>query len=579
MKKYLISLLITLFLLSCTTGINSFGKDEELGRKTIFINQVGYINNQEKYFLTDSFEGSFSLVESKSNKVVYKGRVKLWQMEDPATGLNLCKGDFSDFTKEGDFYIWMEDGSTSFVFTISENPYLKVRNDSLKSFYFQRSGMDLIEEHAGMFNRVGGHRDKLDYHPSSPIEGKKDVSGGWYDAGDFGRYITPGSIALGLMLIGYEQFPEKFSFDNLNIPESGNGIPDFLDEMKYEIFWMLKMQHREDDEYKGLLPYMVNSKSYLWEMPSIESQKQEIYGFSTFATANFTAVTSMAYRVYKDIDPKFAKKCLEASKLAWEAIEDREEYPKGGYQRPEGTATGGYAEKAIDNFYEVDDRTWAAVELYLSTGDRRYEEYAQNGLLSESGWSMGWLDTIGFAKIQYLLGDGADTHLKTTLREEFIAYCEELITQLEGDGFKTVLKPEDYIWGSNGELLLRAQQLILGYEITNNRKFYNGALYQLNYMLGLNVNNISFVVGNGTVYPKNIHHAVMDSDGVEESFPGLIPGGPNKNLDNDNTLRDYFTDDTPPARCYIDDGGSWATNENCIIYSAPLIPVSAYFTN
>ncbi len=188
---------------------------------------------------------------------------------------------------------------------------------------------------------------------------------------------------------------------------------------------------------------------------------------------------------------------------------------------------------------------------------------------------MNWMNTTGFGKIQSIMGKLGKTN--SDLQRNLKDY-ELILEDIDKDGFKTTLKPKNYNWRSNGEILLRAQKLIFAYKLTNNKKYSNKAIYQLNYILGLNFNNMSYLTGVGIIHPNNIHHAIMYSDDSVESFPGLLAGGANISLDNDNTFRDYYTDKTPPAKCYVDDGSSWATNETAFYSTPPLIPVTVFFS-
>lgn len=484
----------------------------------------------------------------------------------------------------------MDSGEKSYTFEIGDAIFNDVRDKSLKSFYYERASIDIEAKYAGdEYSRSAGHLYKLKYHESSELydpknpKKAKDLSGGWYDAGDYGRYTVSAAISLGVMLIGYENYPQKFENDSLNIPESGNGIPDFLDEMKYELDWMQKMQNLMDGKFKGALPYMLNSKKNAYGMPEnlTEIDKQYIYGFSSVVTADFAAVMALASRVFKEYDSKFpgySKKCLRAAELAWEYLEQNPDvYPDGGYVRPKDTETGGYGQFTKYNDEDIDDRLWAAIELNRATGNSKYLTYFNNKRepLNES-WNTIWHDTRGYAKIQYLLADGLDEDLKSLYKSSLLNTCDQWVSSIVSDGFKTLLKTWDYRWGANGEVLLnKAAILILAYEETGDVRYYNAALSQLNYILGINIHNISFVTHTGTVSPKRIYNHMYQAEGYV--FPGLLPGGANGYL-GDTGLDSIYNESTPPAKCYVDRTDSWTSNENCILFNAPLVPVTAYFS-
>lgn len=587
MKKILALLFITL-VLSCNNN-QTADKDDDL-KSIISVNQEGYLSSGEKYFITNIESQSFNVKSAENDQSVFNGAVELFKENDISTGETLYIGYFSDLTTHGEYYIEIDSEKKSYNFLIGNDVFNDVRDKSLKSFYYQRSGIDLLEDHAGDYKRNAGHTSNLSYHPSHELfennpDKTLDVSGGWYDAGDYGRYITPASVSLAVMLIGYENYSDKFSNKNLNIPESDNDIPDFLDEMKYELDWMLKMQDKDDEVFKGALPYMLNSEDYVGGMPADlgEGDTQFIYGFSSIATADFAAIMALASRLFSEIDKEYASTCLDAAKLAWEYLEKNSGvYPDGGYQRPESTETGGYAQSKSTNNEDIDDRLWAAIELYRTTGDESYINYYESNYSAlNSSWETVWGNVRGYAKIQYILTNehSVSESIRSSLKSSFLNQCDEWVDISDNDGFKTVLKSTDYRWGNNGEVLLnRAALILLAYEETKDTKYYDTALKQLNYILGLNVLNMSFVTHTGSKSPKYIHHAMFQANDYDYVFPGLLAGGPNSSL-GDPTLEATFSSSTPAAKCYLDESDSWASNENCILYNAPLVPVSAYFSN
>lgn len=581
--NYILKRVFCPFLVFIVLGCGSDGLEVSVEKHgDIFINQIGYLIGEEKFFLTTSQSPEFFLCAVGTKEILYRGETTDHKDMDSASGMTLRKGDFSEFDESGDYYIVLGDLSGSHHFFIGQQLYDAVRDLSLKSFYYQRSGIDLEEPLAGQFHRPAGHVDPLEYHHSSPASGTADVTGGWYDAGDYGRYIIPGAVSLGIMMAGYERYPEKFSSDDSGIPESGNGTPDFLDEMRFELEWMLKMQYREEGVFTGALPYMVNSREYVWEMPHVNSQPQFIYDFSSIATADFAAVMAQASRLFISYDTDFSKKCLDAAEMAWLFLQNHEPYPAGGFQRPDDTATGGYAESASLNRDDRDDRLWAAVELFRTTGRDELNQYAIHELGKKYSFSgnMNWADTSGFPQMSYLFaeGDKVDKTLQNQLNDQLLVYCDKLLDTAASEGFHVVLSPDEYEWGSNGELMTRANYLIFAYLKSGDAKYRSGAFRQLHYILGLNPLNTSYVSGVGSVYPLNIHHAAMAADGIDEPFPGFVAGGPNSRLHGDFTLPKLFDSNTPPALCYADHVDSWASNENCITYNAPLIPLAAFFS-
>lgn len=298
--KIFFSILVSLIFIS-----NSFSQ--------VFVNQAGYKTSLQKYFYTNYPATSFEVVEEISGNVFYSGQLTLISSNDPATGMQIRKGDFSNLTREGKYYIRLNTNDTSYHFNISSNVFNDVFQKALKAFYFQRCGSQLFYTHAGIYQRNACHTGDAFYHSSTGQSGFKLSRGGWHDAGDYGKYVVNAGISIATLLLAYELFPEYFSSDSLNIPESGNGIPDILDEVKYEIQWLLTMQASDGSVYHKLTKEQFES----FVMPSQDSGMRYIYQKSSTATGNFIAVLSRFYRLYKNYDSTLANQCLNAAKNAW----------------------------------------------------------------------------------------------------------------------------------------------------------------------------------------------------------------------------------------------------------------------
>lgn len=545
---------------------------------SIYINQLGYLPGSRKQFLTTSKADYFKVVSIEKG-TVFEGEVKLRKKNDKSTGETVYVGDFSELYIEGSFYIELSNNEKSYQFLISKDIYNRVLKNVVKSYYFQRCGTSLTEELAGEFARPACHYSDTEFHPTTGIFGKKNVTGGWHDAGDYGRYITPGATALSAMLLGYELYPEKY--------ESVSGL--FYNEVMYEFNWMFKMQELNiDNQMCGAVHYMVNSPNYGWAEPHKDSEKQYIMGYCSIATADFAAIMACASRLFSDSNAEFSKKALERAKLAWSFIENNPPYPLDGFVRPEGMNTGGYAETRSNNIFTDLNKLWPAVELFLTTGEEKYHSIAKELFRNRksSYGSMSWVDKTGFAEMKYVSSKNSniDVNLKKALRKRLLKRCNRYLKNRSKSAFNVLLNEKEYNWGSNSEVFNRAVQLLFGYTVTQNEDLKDAALDQLNYILGLNIIGISFISGLGTYYTKNIHHASFDNDGINYNFPGMMPGGPNKSVETsaelfDKALYKACPPGTPGAKCYVDDVESFSSNENCITYSAPLISVAAFFSH
>lgn len=560
--KQTIKKLSLIFLLSFFINVNA----------QIFINQEGYKTDLPKIFYTNFVANNFDVVEVETGSTFFSTNLQLINSNDPATGMTIRKGDFSSLNRNGNYFIRLNTNDTSYHFSINGNVFDNLYSKSLKSFYFQRCGSQLFFTHAGQYQRNTCHTGDAFFHSSTGQSGFKFSRGGWHDAGDYGKYIVNAGISVATLLMAYEYFPSYFNNDDLNIPESNNGIPDILDEAKYEVQWFLTMQDSD-----GAVYFKVTKEQFEpFVMPSQDSGMRYIYQKSTTATGDFIAVLARFYRVYKSYDSAFANTCLNAAINGWNWLSNQISIvPPGGFHNPPGTSTGEYGD---NNDY--DERLWAAAELFEATGDQSYKDYYEfnyntAGLFNST---MGWQNVRTLAHITYLFSNqtNANSTIKSELRTSLNSYCLTLLNKVNTNGFGVSINPGEYFWGSNSQVLNNAVLFILSHTKNNNPDFLSAALTQMNYSVGSNAHNISFVTGCGKTYPMHPHHRPSEVDGIVEPIPGLIVGGPNQYL-NDPVLQQHFNQNTPPALCYIDDVGSYASNEVAINWNAPLVFVSGYF--
>jgi len=541
--------------------------------QNVWVNQAGYLPGQQKLAYTIDGADSFYVIDAVSRDTTYRGGVRLQATNDPSTGLTTYICDFSSLTREGVYRIQTDSGDTSVSFMISKSALTDVYRKSLKAYYFQRCGEALIPQYAGVYARAVCHRNDALFHPSTGKTGSKVTTGGWHDAGDYGKYVASAGITVGTLLLAYELFPDKFGSDDLNIPESGNSVPDILDQVRYELEWLLEMQDSTDG---GVYFKVTPEKFEGFVMPTQDNSIRYIYQKSTAATGDFAAVMAEAGRIYLPFDSVFASRCLTAAESAWQYLQANPTIvPSGGFHNPPGTGTGEYGDGD-----DSDERLWASAELFETTGADSFNAYYKTHFNDQGLFrsTMSWQDVRDMAQIAYLTGKEShtDSSIRAKLQSALIAYCSSLVSIASRDGFNVTLSPSGYVWGSNSAVLNNGVLLIIGYMLSGNIAFYNTALDQLNYILGCNVKGMSYVTGVGTFSPMNPHHRPSYADGIAAPVPGLMVGGPDRYLD-DPVLQSTYTASTPPAQCYIDNWQSYASNEIAINWNAPLVFVAGYF--
>jgi endoglucanase len=560
-------------ILLCYCAVFNFLLQPEITFAQVFVNQAGYLPTLTKIFYSSSSADSFYVIESSTGTIKFRDELYFSITNDAATGLTLYAGDFSTLQTAGNYFILLSNGDSSHTFTISSNVYDDVYKKSLKGYYFQRCGTALLQPHAGVYYHSICHNpgDGF-YHSSTGQSGFRLSTGGWHDAGDYGKYVVNSGITVGTLLLAYESFPEKFNQDNLNIPESGNGVPDLLDEVRYELEWLLKMQNENGGVYFKITKEQFES----FIMPQNDSGIRYIHVLSSTATGNFAAMMARAARLYHSIDTTFSNNCLIAATLAWSfLVSNPTIVPIGGFKNPAGTVTGEYGDTN-----DSDERLWAAAELYETTGLSDYHNYfitnyATGGIISGT---MSWNKVKNLALLTYLntARSGASQTAKNQIKNSLVSYANTLLGSASTNGFGVTINPGEYNWGCNSDVLNKALLLFYAYEQTDNNSYFQIASMQLNYIIGTNAHNISFITGVGTNSVMHPHHRPSVADGVINPVPGLLAGGPDQYLD-DPVLQSHFNSSTPPALCYIDDVGSYASNEIAINWNAPLVFVSGYF--
>jgi len=488
---------------------------------------------------------------------------------DEASGDTVRILDFSKITLPGRYFIFADAGQVTIE--IKEKPYMALCNALVKGLYYQRCGCKLSEKHAGPYSHAACHLGKsVLVNDSGEIDSNTviDCAGGWHDAGDYGRYIAPAAAALGHMLYSYELFPGVFK-EEINIPESGNGVPDILNECRYELEWMLKMQRDDGGVYHKTATR--NFSGFI--MPEDDKDDLFLFKVSHCSTAGFAASAALASRVYKAFDASFSDKLLKAAEKAWGWLEANPVFEP--FINPPDFRSGGYGDNSCE-----DELFWAGAELYSVTGDKRYEEAVKKRFSDMDFSGLGWRDTAGFGALCciFILKEKLDKTLLSSIKEKFINTADSKFELALKSGYGTALCADGYIWGSILPILNNAIIMICACLITGDCKYRNAALNQLDYLLGMNATGYSFVTGFGDRPYRFPHHRPSFADGVDDPVPGLVSGGPNKQYP-DMVCKAIIPQDTPAAKFYIDYTPTASANEIAIYWNSPAVFVTAYFSS
>ena len=543
---------VTLILTDDSKAVSADSESKELA---ININQVGYLPKDTKtaIFRDSAADTEFNVVKADSGEVVYTGKIS-GEKESTSTGEKVAYGDFSSFTTPGTYKIQAKNAGESSPFVIGNDIYNNLFDDTVKMLYLQRCGEKLSKTEAGDFAHDACHTAKATIYGTNQ---KKDVSGGWHDAGDYGRYVVAGAKAVADLLLAYEAYGEVFS-DKTGIPESGNKVPDVLDEARYELEWMLKMQ----DSKSGGVYHKVTGAKFESNtiMPQDVKDEQLIMPISGCATGDFSAVMAMASRIYQKYDAAFAKQCLKASKSAVAYLDKN--LDKAGYTNPSDISTGEYGDTE-----NKDEYLWALSELYKTTGESSYQTKIASLDFDSMQDGLGWMGVNIYGYYAYLTSKNQDTSIATKMKNDFTTYVDAIIKNIENDGYYSSIG-EEYPWGSNMSVANNGIALLMANKVLKEDS-KNGALAkeQLNYLLGANTTSYCFVTGYGTISPVSTHH--RPSQALGKTMKGMLVGGPNSALED--PYAKTVLAGLPAAKCYADNVQSYSCNEITIYWNSPLV--------
>lgn len=562
---------LTFLLLAAAVAVTAAATAADAPTVAIKVDQAGYLPAFSKVALVAAAQpaDSFTLRTAATGRIVLSGKLSD-AVADPDSGDKVQAADFSSITQAGTYYIDVPGVGRSWNFSIAPDVYGRAFYLASRSYYGQRCSIavDLGSEFPG-FRHDACHLEGA-YHATSGKTGAAPSAGGWHDAGDYGRYIVNSGISTGTLLWAYEIFHGSIGKVDLKLPESGNGTPDLLNEIRWNLRWMLTLQ----DQDGGVWHKQSSERFCAFVMPEKDKFVSYIIGTgndpfkSSCATGDFAAVMAIAARIYKPFDAKFAQECLNASKKAftWLAA-----HPAVLYNNPQGISTGAYGDRDCQ-----DEALWAAAELYRTTREDAYERYFLDHYekFAAKVNPPGWPNVGSMALWTYAFAQPAGA-ASQAIRKATLETADRLAARAASNGYRITLSTSDYVWGSNGTVGNQALLLLIANEFKPNGAYKQAALDDLHYLLGRNTFSLSFVTQLGANSVRHPHHRPSGADTNAEPWPGLLSGGPNHSR-QDPAMR-KLPDGLPPAKMYLDDQESYATNEVAINWNAPLVFLLAAF--
>lgn len=544
---------------------------------SIRLNQIGFYPDQKKIAVILNHEEAedFMIWDADKNEVVYEGNLAK-ETTKTRSGINSRIADFSQFKEAGNYVFVLTGVSKSYPFEIRAHVNEALGKASIKAFYYQRASVELDKAQAGIWARPLGHPDdQVMIHPSAVSHSRKagDLFSspfGWYDAGDYNKYVVNSGITVGTLLSLFEDYPRYFLKLELNIPESGDQIPDLLDEIRWNLNWMISMQDSEDG---GVYHKLTTAKFEGMVEPHLAVSQRYLVAKSTTATLDFAAVMAQASRVYKDYFPEESVMFLKAAEKAWNWAKEN---PALLYKQNEmneafdpDVVTGAYGDDS-----SKDEWIWAASELFITTHNLIYWDEladADQSFKLPSWNQVAWLGYYSLVRHQNSI-TLLPQEWTATLKINLLSAARNQLEGMDGIAFHSPIETNvrNFIWGSNAVAANQGILLLYAYKQSNEHVFLEGALDNLDYILGRNATGYSYVTGFGSKTPLHPHHRLAVSRPDLPPLPGFIVGGPNPRQQDGCTYTSSIADES-----YTDESCSYASNEIAINWNAPF----AYLVN
>ncbi len=556
-------------------GISNFNNDLKTlsqVKTAIVVNQIGYLPQWQKTaFLINNLnpDAPLELLNSDSKKIIATLPLKP-EIRDDETGDRLAKIDFTSITQPGKYYL-KQDKLKSPPFQIGQDIYQQPLVTLLRTYYLQRCGVELDDPVTGISHVPCHLKDGLIAHQDQfhPAEESVPAVGGWHNGAAYSKYVATTTVSIARLLNLYQQYPDLFPDNQLAIPESGNGVSDLLDEMQFGLDWLLKMQRGDGAVYRKL-----SGKKWAIAIgPGADIQPRYIYGISTPETAKFAAVMAIASRTYQSLDSSLATIYLNAAESAWQYLQTQPEM-RVNWVKGDDKGSEKYLASALDTEAslqtDLDDRLWAAAELYIATGKADFSGYFAEHLDQTEYSLFDWKNPAPLAMIDYLTQDEqpASSEVIAKIKTKVEQRADLVLDKVKQSQYQ--LANDNFIWHSNRLSAEEGITLFYAYRLTQNNKYLAAATDQLDYILGRNHFNQTFVTDIGDRPVKHINHPLAIAKKI--AIPGLVVGGPNTNAQDGLVAKNLG------QLSYIDDDRSYSTNQYAIDNNASLISLITNLT-
>jgi endoglucanase len=532
------------------------------------LSSIGYLPLRAKRATIAGTASSFRVVRDSDGALVLSGTATA-PLNDADTGESVATADFTAVSDAGSYHLEVDGVGRSVSFPIDPDVYRSAFVTSMLGFYGWRCGTAVAFDYGGQhYGYPACHLQDAHTDPLGTT-GMRDGTGGWHDAGDYGKYTVNAAMAAGVLLQAWEDYRPALEHLTLQIPETGGPLPDFLAEVRYELAWILKTQYSPTDGRVAHKLVEPTHPSFL--MPQDDTAARSFVPYGTAAIADFVAVLAKAARSYRAYDAAFADQCLAAARVSYA-------YLQANPQNVTADETGfiGTQYSSTDD----DDRLWAAAELWSTTGDAaaltdveaRIHALTAPIVSPDFDWSN--LKNLGLYTYLESSQPGRDPALVTQLTQSLTVSADTLVATRRSGGYGRDLG--NYYWGVNGSLARTCMLLQLAYRYAPNPDYLDTCSDQLAFLFGRNSYDRSMVTGLGQNPPLHIHHRPSASDGIDAPYPGLLVGG-------SWVYRAISGSPNIPActlaagACWVDDQANYEVNEVAINWNASLVYALASF--
>jgi len=534
--------------------LNQIGYSERAFAKLIYFSS--YLGDAEPVKIPD--DASFEIRRKDNDSVVLSGPLVKVSSNDPQGNDTLYKLDISDLKEDGEFYAWIDGFGRSYAFLNGDAAAKEIYHTISKGLYFQRAGIEITPEYGGMWARpmahaeiyvteknivhpwTEGHGGKV-RDPNDPSagdwyvpEGPREIHGGHYDAGDFDLRLTHVGVGERLMSL-YEALPQRFYDGQADIPEAGNGIPDILDEAAWSVQqWEYCQDYAR--EVRGLDGGVAPGMESYRHPPVVKGTgdkdplpywMRKVTPYSSFAGAGLFA---QAARVFKSFDRQRSDNYLQRAKDAYTyAVAHKDEE-----WNPELEWVG--AEEAYDQSLLSGAWAWAAGQLYATTLEKKYWDDFSTHYTGDTEYIFWNFDRwiVHWPIISTPHGN-AIRNMQDNLREKLMAKANELVEWVDENGqvgYRAAC-PNEGTWGSASPLhTSNINAVIRAYLLTQKQKYLDAIATSIDFVLGMNPSEISWMSGAGTVHVMDPLNINCKYDGVVEPYPGIVIFGPTENYDD-----------------------------------------------